>query len=206
MPIAQESPIAALSCPQCRAALQPDALTGPHFAACPHCQSQLRAVVFPAFTRRSPERPERAQRAAEGEAACFFHPANRADLSCERCGRFICAVCDMTIGARHICPTCLSSGLSGDKKMSELVPGRFLWAEASLILGLGPLLLGPFLWVFFLITAPTALFLAIRGWKRPGSIARGRRRWAAVLGILGGLIQLSVWAGFIFLVAGGFSR
>ncbi len=189
----------AVACPDCGFALPADALARESDTACPQCRARLTGGLFPAFWNPEPVVPSLADHAADGEAVCFFHPENRAALSCDRCGRFICAVCDMPLGTRHLCPTCLSSGLGGEK-LPELVAGRFLWADAALLTGLLPLLVSPFVWPGLFVTGPAAIFCAIYGWKRPGSLPRGRRHWAAVVGLICGVLQLAVLAGFFLLI------
>ena len=191
--------IPALACPQCHLALDPGALAGGGGTMCPHCRSEIHGAIFPAFWKDHAALAGGAQRAGEGEAVCFFHPENRAALSCERCGRFICAVCEFNIGARRICPSCLSSGLAGEK-LPELIPWRFIWSDAALFTGLMPLLLGVFMWPFIVVSGAAAIFLAIFGWKRPGSLPRGRRRWAASVGIVGGAVQIAIWITVVILI------
>ena len=188
--------IPALACPKCSAALAPYTL-GTHLRSrCPRCGCELHGTVFPAFWKSPADLAVRAQTAGEGEAVCFFHPENRAALSCERCGRFICTVCDFTLGSRHICPSCLSSGLTGEK-LPELIPWRFIWSDAALFVGVVPLLLGIFLWPFIVGSGAAAIFLALFGWKRPGSLPRGKRHWAAIVGMIGGLLQIAIWVGMV---------
>ena len=45
-----------------------------------------------------------------------------------------------------------------------------------------------------------AIFLALFGWKKPGSLTRGRRRWAAIAGIIGGTLQIAIWVTFVILI------
>ena len=196
---AVSAPILALACPQCRTALSPDALGSGHRAACPHCGTEIHGTVFPAFWKEPADLAGRAQQAGEGEAVCFFHPENRAAVSCEKCGRFICAVCECTVGTRHLCPSCLSSGLTGEK-LPELIPWRFIWADAALFTGLLPLLLGIFMWPFIIASGAAAIFFALFGWKKPGSLPRGRRRWAAIVGIIGGAVQIGIWVTIAILI------
>ena len=191
--------IPALACPQCGTALAPDALGSGHGTACPHCRCELHGSIFPAFWKSPADLASRAQQAGEGEAVCFFHPENRAALSCERCGRFICPVCEFTVGTRHICPTCFSSGLTGEK-LPEIIPWRFIWADAALFTGILPILFGIFVWPFIIVSGAVAIFLAIFGWKRPGSLPRGRRRWAAIVGIIGGIVQIAIWLTVVILI------
>lgn len=147
----------------------------------------------------------RSEQAVDGDAVCFFHPSNRAALACDSCGRFLCTICDLPLGSRHLCPNCLSSGLGKDK-IPEIVPRRFLWARTAFWIGLLPVILGLFLWPFFVVTGPTAVIVALVGWKRPGSLVRGRQRWAAVTGIVLGLLQVVFWIGFVLLIARSSSR
>ncbi len=190
-----------LACPVCRAPLATDSLAPDRAASCPQCLSPWTGAVFPAFRNQEPTGAGNAAIAAEGDAVCFFHPQNRAALSCERCGRFICAVCDLEVGARHICPTCLSSGLDGEK-LPEVVPWRFLWSDAALLAGLIPILIGIAVYPVFIFSGPVAIFLALFGWRKPGSLTRGRRRWAAVVGIVLGVLQIAIWIGLLALIWG----
>jgi hypothetical protein len=186
-----------LACPRCRAALAPEAFSITHDTACPQCRAVLRAAIFPAF-RLDPSDavPGLADRAGEGEAVCFFHAENRAERTCDRCGRFICHVCDMPVGSRRLCPSCLSGALETEK-VSELVAWRFLWADSALIFGVVPLVLGIFMWPFIVLTGLTAIVLGLYALRRPGSVSRGARRWAAVVGMIGGALQIFVWGGFV---------
>lgn len=131
---------------------------------------------------------------------CYFHPTNRAALPCDSCGRFLCTVCDMPVGSRHLCPVCLSSGL-GKEKFIEIIPRRFLWGRAAFALGFIPLCgFFLFMWPFLFISGGLAVVLGFMGWRRPGSLVRGRKRWMAVLGILFGLLQVGICVGFFFFV------
>jgi hypothetical protein len=199
MPVAAQHPPTAVACPACGFALALDAFAGSEEIACPHCRVALSGTLFPTFWQEGAG-ASLADHALDGDAACFFHPENRAVLSCERCGRFLCTVCDMPLGTRHLCPTCLSSGLTGEK-LQELVISRFIWSNMALLCGLVPLILGLFVFPMFIVTGPAAIFCALFGWKRPGSLPRGRRRWVSVLGLVCGLLQLAIWFGFIVMLS-----
>jgi len=134
MPTAAPVEFGSLTCPACGAALGPYGLDAAQEGVCPGCRAPLRGQVFRAWWTPA-EAPVIRDRAMEGEAVCFFHPVNRAVLACDSCGRFLCTICDLPVGARHLCPVCLSKGL-GKEKLPEIVPRRFLWARAALVLGL----------------------------------------------------------------------
>ncbi|MEP6672651.1 MAG: hypothetical protein ABJF10_26035 [Chthoniobacter sp.] len=188
-----------LTCPACGAALGPHGLDAAQEGVCPACRAGLRGQVFPVWW--TPVKSASTfERAMEGEAVCFFHPANRAVLPCDTCGRFLCSICDLPVGSRHLCPVCLSKGL-GKEKLPEIIPRRFLWSRTALWLGAVPLILSIAIWPVLFISGGAAVIIALVGWSRPGSLVRGRQRWAAVLGVVLGLLQVGVWFGFIFLIS-----
>lgn len=193
------------TCPACKMALDESGLSPTEESACPGCGVRLRGRVFPVWSRPALGSAATSERAFEGEAVCFFHPTNRASRPCDSCGRFVCTICDLQVGARHLCPTCLSSGL-GKRKLPEVVTHRFLWARAAFLLGLAPIVLGIFMWVFMAITGCVAIALAAISWNRPGSLVRGRQRWAAIVGGLLGLAQIAIFVGVIIALGNARSR
>jgi hypothetical protein len=181
-----------LTCPKCAFLLHPEALaprgrTG--LVDCPACRSVLHVALFPAFSA-PPERVSTSsgERAVEGESVCFFHPEKRADITCDRCGRFLCALCDVPFAGRHICPACLDAS-----KMPELNNQRVDWDKLAATVGWLPILLSPMCFPFFFLafaTGPGAIALALLKWRGEGSLVHGRRRWLSIFGIVGGLLQI----------------
>jgi hypothetical protein len=185
-----------LPCPKCQLALDPAAFAA-GAADCPACRSRLAVRLFPAFTR-PPEAVSTAsgEHAQEGEAVCFFHPEKRAATSCERCGRFLCALCDVPFGGKHLCPSCLDAS-----KLPDLVNRRVVWGHVALLVGLLPLV--PFCWPFWfmaLVTGPAAIFLALWKWKAPGSIVHGQRHGLALTAITAGCVQILAIGGIFFAI------
>lgn len=179
-------------CPTCSLPLETSSFAEGAAVECPACRGQLRAVFFRAF-EHPPEGVStmRGAAAREGDATCFFHAENQAALACDSCGRFVCALCDLPLGDRHLCPACL-----GARKPLELATSRTCWSMAALFAGVAPLVFGIFIWPLLVFTGLLAIFLALWGWKKPGSLVRGPRRWAAVAGIIGGLLQIGAVAAF----------
>ena len=183
-----------IACPACRRTLPP---TLPPAAAptavvdreqvCPSCGARLELTVFPALGRGLA-----AGRAAEAllagsEASCFNHPHKRAVVACERCGRFLCGLCEVQIGERHYCPACLSAG-RGDLELPQLDAERLCWDRLALALAIYP----AFTFWIPIVTAPMVIVLTLRHWRTPGSLVRrGRPRLAIALAValleLGGL-------------------
>jgi len=190
---------AALSCPKCKLALDPGSAAAAGEVACAACRSALTVRLFPAFTN-PPESISTAsgERALDGEAACFFHPEKRAATSCERCGRFLCALCDVPFGGKHLCPLCLDAS-----KLPDLITRRVVWGHVAGYLGVMPLLLLPVcfpLWFLAIVTGPAAIFLALWKWKAPGSLVRGQRHGLAIAGIVGGTLQIAAVIGMIWFI------
>ena len=179
--------MSAVTCTKCGFVLNEALFNQPDWSLCPSCSSRLRVEVFPAlFNAPATVQPAQAV-VAEGEASCFYHPSKKAVLPCETCGRFLCALCDVELNGQHLCPACLSSGQKKGK-LSNLDNRRVLYDSLALTLALVPLLL----WPFTLITAPAALFIAIRYWRAPGSVVQ-RTKIRLILAMFVALAQIVGW-------------
>ena len=168
--------------------------------ACPGCHAPLIAQVFPALFR-----PPAEGRAAENvltdeDASCFYHPAKKAVVPCGRCGRFLCALCDIDLGGdRHFCPGCVEAARrEGGKEAAELpVQRRTVHDRLAVSLAVVPLLM----WPLTLFTAPVAFFLAVRYWNEPRRGLIPRSRLNVLLAALLALVQIGGWiALFVLLV------
>ena len=143
----------------------------------------MHAAVFPAIARASVAAlPESV--GDESEASCFYHPASRAAVPCEECGRFLCRLCDLEVDGRHVCPTCFQT--------QTTVTRRTMHDTIALAIATLPAL---FVWPV-IITAPAALYVTIRRWRAPGSLVpRTRVRF-----YLAAALALSEMAGIGFLI------
>ena len=158
---------------------------------CPRCQAWLRVYLFAAFAAE-PSVATAEPVLVEGESSCFYHPHKKAALACEHCGRFLCALCDIEIGGVHRCPRCLEAGKR--KHEVENLEMQFTrYDRIALALTIVPLLL----WPFTLLTAPAALFLVIRFWKRRSKILPGSRSIFIVAGLLA-IAEICGWGFLVF--------
>ena len=173
-----------VACPVCQARLPPDFFNLKHYVSCPSCETSLRIRVFPALIRTE-SAVVAAPVIAEGESSCFYHPQKRAVVSCERCGRFLCALCDIEVGDKHRCPGCLSAAVS---KSPELQKRRTLYDGIALALATYPILI----WPFTAITAPASLYMTVRYWRTPLSILP-RTKIRFVLAFLLAAVQVAGW-------------
>jgi hypothetical protein len=186
---------APIQCPECRAWLFDGIINQPELAPCPACGAPLQIEVFPALFRKFKAGQSGEAVLVEGESSCFYHPQKKAMLPCDGCGRFLCALCDCELNGQHFCPACLEAG-KAKGKIKNVDNERTLYDSVALSLAVYPLLL----FYFSLITAPMALYVAIRYWKAPQSILRRTKiRYIAAITI--SLLQISGWAIFFIAVS-----
>ncbi len=185
-----------LLCDRCRLVLPDALLDTPEPVACPGCHAPLLTRVFPAFRRPPPAARTSESVASDEDAACFYHARKKAVVPCSRCGRFLCALCDLELDGRHLCPGCVEAGRAAGDRAALLhgVPlrPRVLHDKMALLVAAVPLF--PLFWFFTLLTAPVALFLSIRYWREPAQSPVPRGRWRLVLAGVLALGQLACWA------------
>ena len=170
----------ALTCPSCNGDVAPvETKTG--WQSCPYCEKRLQMRVWP-VVRQSTS----AAAALSDQATCFFHPDKAFQACCQRCGRFVCALCDLQLGAEHVCPTCFERG-RGD---SVVEAGKAEWRHRDVLydsiavtIGWGWILF----WPVIVAAIPTAILLHVKYRKAPHSylIPRsGWRFWVAYAGFV----------------------
>jgi hypothetical protein len=180
-----------IQCPACQAWLLEGVFNQPQLSPCPACGMPLQVEVFPALFRRINPGQSGEIIMVDGESSCFYHPQKKAILPCQGCGRFLCALCDCELNGQHFCPACLETGKTKGK-IKSLENRRTLYDSIALSLAVYPLLI----FYFTLVTAPVALFVAIRYWNAPRSIIR-RTRVRYVVAIVLASMQIAGW-GFLF--------
>ena len=188
---------APIRCCRCEAELPREAIEALDGAICPACNSRVIVRVFPAILAKPEVVLPEAIQAGEGEATCFFHPSKTAAATCSRCGRFLCQLCRVDFRGEDWCPECLSSGIK-KRRITTLENHRTLYDSIALGITILPL---PFFWFLTFLSAPAAIYVAIRYWKAPLSIVR-RTRIRFVAAILLAAAQITCWAVLVvYLVA-----
>jgi len=182
-----------INCPICREQLQPEQYNDD--SHCRNCRARLHCTAYPALTRDSKViRPEKISE--QNQAGCFYHPAQQAVVDCAHCGRFLCALCDLEVGEKHLCPSCLGRGKDG-QSLLQLNQGLVRYDILTLALSLWPLLL---FMPLIVLTAPLTLYLVFKHYNKPISITPVNRWrfWVAAVSAAGQLIGLGVLA-YVFL-------
>ncbi len=181
-----------LDCTKCKNPLPAPALNTVAPVACPSCGVKLRADVFPALYRPLARGRSAETLQMDRQAACFYHPRKKAVIPCAVCGRFLCALCDIPLDGRHLCPACLEKGKTG-QKIKSLDNHRICYDTLALLAATVPMLI---YWLT-IITAPLAIYLTVRYWKAPSSIV-GRTKIRFILAAVIAGLQLGGWLLFFF--------
>jgi hypothetical protein len=167
---------AAVICPHCSADIPADSA----WQSCPYCQKQLEVRIWPVVRQNN-----NAATALSDQATCFFHPDKAFQACCQRCGRFVCALCDLQLGAEHVCPTCFERGRSDSGAEAGKAEWRYrdvLYDSIAVAVGWGWILF----WPVIVAAIPAVIVLHVKYRKAPRSylIPRsGWRFWAAYVGL-----------------------
>jgi hypothetical protein len=167
----------ALICPHCSVDIPADS----QWQSCPHCQKRLQVRLWPVARQTS-----NAATAVSDQATCFFHPEKAYQACCQRCGRFVCALCDLQLGAEHVCPACFERGRADSGIEASQAEWRYrdvLYDSIALTVGWAWILF----WPVVIAAVPTLIFLHVKYRKAPRSylIPRsGWRFWLAYVGLV----------------------
>lgn len=176
--------ISSIPCPKCGGRIAVEGMTGDQERTCGKCGRGTRITLFPSAFRNMPVSSAGTPLGDAGDASCFFHPEKTAVAPCDCCGRYLCSLCAVDVGERRICSACIYQG-AGKKSGVSFENQRVLYGNIALAVAIFPML------IFYLVvfTAPVAIFIAIRNWKKPGPMF-SRRRWREGLAVTIGVMQL----------------
>jgi hypothetical protein len=179
---------AKLSCPKCRRTVPEAYWQGVDVVRCPFCEGHFEQIRFPALGAAT--QVDRAAVLGTDEANCYFHAQNRAEIACDGCGRYICAVCNVSFAGRHFCPSCLEAR-ADRRNLPE--NNRVLYEHIAVVLAVLPMLI----WPFTLLTAPAAIGVCIYGWRKPGSLLPRRRKLRFIIAGTMASLQIAAWIYFL---------
>lgn len=188
-------------------------------AICPACGRNVESTLLPALhkasTPQAPPLPEAPP--APGETACFYNPNRRATKVCDHCGVFVSDSWAAKWGNQTVCLKCIED-LRSKRKDTRFEAKRTLWDNIALFLTTGPWVLAliflatvifygfaAFCVLLTVITAPAAIFVALRYWNAPRSLVpRGRGRLILALSL--STVQLVLWVGGILVLVGRWNQ
>ena len=179
-PAASSSNSGVVACPNCGGDVAP-VETESGWQSCPSCANRLQACIWPIVRQNT-----NAAVALSDQATCFFHPDKAFQACCHRCGRFVCALCDLQLGADHVCPACFERGRvqsSAENSKAEWRYRDVLYDSIAVTVGWAWIII----WFTFVAALPTVIILHIKYRKAPRSylIPRsGWRFWMAYVGLL----------------------
>ena len=188
-----------ITCPDCKNRFEAERVAATDEAVCPFCHAVWQTMLFPAVFRETATGRIGERLADDSQASCFQHPDRKAVVLCERCGRFLCTLCDLPVGEHHLCPQCLEP-FQTEQRDDKEIPGTetiVLYDSIALSLAILPLLM------FYLtfLTAPVVLYMVVRYWNSPrGPMPRSRIRF--ILAAAAALMQVAGWltlAGYLLL-------
>ncbi|NUM52587.1 MAG: hypothetical protein HUU46_02980 [Candidatus Hydrogenedentes bacterium] len=189
---------ASLTCDRCRTRLPATALNTQDLVACPACSTPLRFLVFPAYYRAHAPAQKGETLMVEGESSCFYHPTKKAVVPCDGCGRFLCALCDVELDNKHLCPKCLEAAKE-KRTMDSLEHERYLYDAQALTLTVAGAVVLPCMPYVTVFLAAAALYLCIRYRHKPRSIVSpGRAR--TVVALVLGIVELPVAVAYLGLM------
>ena len=148
--------------------------------SCPSCANRFQICLWPVVRQNT-----NAATALSDQATCFFHPDKAFQACCQRCGRFVCALCDLQLGAEHVCPTCFERGRGDSGAEAGHAEWRYrdvLYDSIAVTVGWGWIIF----WPTIVAAIPAVIFLHVKYRKAPRSylIPRsGWRFWSAYVGL-----------------------
>jgi hypothetical protein len=183
-----ERSVSPLYCTKCNHELPLFVFRMDEFRPCPSCGAGIYGVIFPALLKESSQSRPGQTLVLDTDAGCFYHPQKKAEITCDYCGRFLCALCDVEMEGQHLCPPCIETGKQKGR-IKTLENRRTLYDSIALSLSILPLLI----FYFTLITAPITIYIAIRYWNAPKSILH-RGKWRLILAMILASSQIVGWA------------
>lgn len=183
-----------LYCTECGSPLRGGSFEAVSSIACEACGALFEAALFPALLSGHEHAVTGDPLEAADEASCFYHPGKRAAAPCANCGRFVCSLCEIELGDRKLCPSCVE--LEKDRGLvTDLVTQRTMYDQIALSLAVWPILSLAFCYVS-LVAAPMAIYVAIRHWKAPTSLVP-RTKIRFILAGFFAFGEMGLWAALI---------
>jgi hypothetical protein len=108
-------------------------MAGAHICKCPACGQEQNIHVFPAYFRNHGKGVIPEKIIIDSDACCFNHPDKVAGHICDKCGIYLCGLCNIELEGEHFCPKCFKTA---KEKASTFIGKTVLYDEIFLSLSL----------------------------------------------------------------------
>lgn len=183
-----------VKCPDCTYPLDAEGYNIPVFQSCKSCKTGVLVYALPALYRRTSKNTETAAAQME-DAACFYHASNKAEEVCGDCGRFLCNLCSLPLDDEILCVSCLELRRKKETGHHTLKPRQLRYDKLAIQLAVLPLLF----WPLTFITAPAALFVVLKYWKRKLEFAP-HRKTRMVFAFIFALLEIIGWIFYVITI------
>ena len=174
-------------CPHCTAPLDLAAVhTG--LTACPSCTRAFEATPFQAIDRKHDTVQVVTETPDGVAAACANHARNASVTSCQRCGLFICALCDINTGDGSYCPSCFDR-IRNDGSLQARYRDYATMSVSGAVVGL---------LCTFIPIGPFVVYWAFRGIQQRRREGQGMA--GPVIAMIFGILETLVFFGTIILM------
>ena len=182
------------TCPHCAAPLDLGRLvTG--MQRCPECARAFQAVLFAA-----PVRPAAVRTVAGAEelagTACPTHPGNVGSSNCQRCGVFMCSLCEIDTDDMRLCPACFDRLSAEGALASTRTTFRDYGRQAAILAVAGVPLV-----TMGVVIGPAAVYYAIRSLRQLRAMGETTGRARAFVAMASGVCELGFGVFFVYLMA-----
>jgi hypothetical protein len=177
------------SCPHCQAPLDLSRLmTG--MQSCASCTRPFQAARFAAPVKPAAVRTVEEMAGGAG-TACASHPGNASTSNCQRCGVFMCSLCEIDADEMKLCPACFDR-LSAEGALSSTRTSFRDYGRQAGMLALA----GIPLMTLGLVIGPAAIYYSIRSMRQKKAMGETDGRLGAALSIVAGLLETG-FSGFL---------
>jgi hypothetical protein len=176
-----------IRCDRCASLVPAEAYNQDQFHRCHACRLLTEVRAYPILLTGRTLGVRGETLLTEDQASCFNHPQKKAIVPCDRCGRFLCALCATPSGGRQLCLDCYKAEASEQTGTSLANKHLVRYDNMALVLSLIP---------FYGITAIVAAFYAIRHWKTRMSVLP-QTRVRHVLALVFSLAQIILFGSLV---------
>jgi hypothetical protein len=164
-------------CPFCSAPLDTTTLRAGAMQ-CPNCAKPFEATPFQPREARHQAVQVVTETPDGVAAACANHAGNAAVTSCQRCGLFICALCDMNTGQGSYCPSCFERVRNDALQTGARYRDYATMAISGAVVGL---------FCTILPIGPFVIFWAVKGLRQRRS--EGARAVGVIIAMILGVLE-----------------